>query len=217
MCYLTDPLIRRILGGPPAVPIHDPRLGTALQGWRVQQTWRLEAVGTRGMGRVRNWEPMGRMSERRGSITHKSGGFGWERGSFHTSWHERWLSLLGGCHVESTAHHGRRLLLHTNMVARNVRLGFLITEANKLSLSAGWKTDSFPRPFRTAFSLCSFVLRFSLLYFLDDKHWTTKRKLERIECFRNHYFFHTELYDGLHCAIVNKLNIWTSHNVFCVY
>lgn len=29
-----------------------------------------------GMGRMRNCEPMGRMSERRGSITHKSGVFG---------------------------------------------------------------------------------------------------------------------------------------------
>lgn len=83
----------------------------------------LEGGGSRdgGMGRMRNCEPMGRMSERRGSITHKLGVFGWERWSFHTSWHERWLSPLGGCHVESRAHRGRRLVLHTNMVARNMR------------------------------------------------------------------------------------------------
>lgn len=84
----------------------------------------LEGGGSRDGGGWVGWEIANRWGERlnEGGRLHISRGFfGWERRSFHTSWHERWLSPLGGCHVESRAHRGRRLVLHTNMVARNMR------------------------------------------------------------------------------------------------
>lgn len=50
-------LIRWLLGGLPAVPARDPRLGAPLQGWRVRRTWRaaIEALGDGEDGEVGSW------------------------------------------------------------------------------------------------------------------------------------------------------------------
>lgn len=177
-CRLTGSLIRRILGGPPAVPIHDPRLGAALQGWRVQQTWRVAAVEMGGMGRMRNCEPMGRTSERRGSITHKSGVF-WVGEAilpYKLAWKVAFSSWRLSCGKQSppwqavsvTHKHGGQ------EHAAELGPGFLITEANKLKvylqdgkLIAWCYSERRPNPFYTF--LCGIFWTTSIVMFLSEK------------------------------------------------